>query len=110
MTKANTVRYVCGLQMLERIATGMRSAGGDRLPDAAGLVPGARVALMVNSLGATTAMELSVAARAALACLATMQVSPCLSGLWGLGAGTCQGQSLGTRQAMPGEMHTPVEM
>ena len=66
---------MCGLQMLERIAAGMRSAGGERAPEAAGLVPGARVALMVNSLGATTAMELSVAARAALAQLGAMQAS-----------------------------------
>ena len=69
------VRHVCGLQMLERIAAGMRSAGGERAPEAAGLAPGARVALMVNSLGATTGMELSVAARAALARLAAMQAS-----------------------------------
>lgn len=53
----------------------MRNADGERMPDAVGLVPGARVALMVNSLGATTAMELSVAARAALARLAAMQAS-----------------------------------
>ena len=61
--------------MLERIAAGMRDAGGDCTPDADGLAPGARVALMVNSLGVTTAMEVSVAARAALARLAAMQAS-----------------------------------
>ena len=66
---------MCGLQMLERIAAGMRSANGGSTPEAAGLAPGARVALMVNSLGATTTMELSVAARAALAHLAAMQAS-----------------------------------
>ena len=79
LTYAAIVQLMCGLQMLERIAAGMRSAGGGHVPEAGGLAPGARVALMVNSLGATTAMELSVAARAALACLATMQASP---GFW----------------------------
>ena len=37
------------------------------------LCPGARVALMVNSLGATTVMELNIAAQHALVALANMQ-------------------------------------
>jgi len=57
-------------QMLDHIAAGIGGGGGSA---GGGLVAGARVALMVNSLGATAGMELAVAARAALARLAAMQ-------------------------------------
>ena len=64
------------VQMLDMIAG--RSGGGskERLPHL-DLAKGAAVALLVNSLGATTHMELFVAARAALAYVRdTLKVPP----------------------------------
>jgi len=56
--------------MLDHIAAGIGGGGGG---GGGGLAAGARVALMVNSLGATAGMELAVAARAALARLAALR-------------------------------------
>lgn len=53
------------MQMLDMIVGRSSSAGGSELPHLK-LGEGAPVALLVNSLGATTQMELMIAARTAL--------------------------------------------
>ncbi len=57
---------------MERVTAAIRGDTGGSSGEAA-LYPGAHVALMVNSLGATTVMELNIAARHALEALANMQ-------------------------------------